>query len=441
MIYLLGREWFGRAAGALAAADLPHARAGALLRRARLRGHPLPAGGAGGAAGRDPRRRRAGAPVLVLLALAGLLRPEAWAFSGLYLVYLVAAERSPALRRLTGHGPRLGAGRRRPRGAQPRPARAGGLWRCWRRARRWCGWRSDLAITGDPLWSLTNTRHTASTLQRVTGIANVPRVHPADGSARCCARRCSLGAAVGGVLALLWLRAAGGPGGRRGRDRGGRVRGLRLGRAADQHALRASSPRRSCASSAGPACSAGNCSSAGTRTGACGRSRRWSSRSALVAYAPASVGSAHRELRQTRAASTASKTNSWRSSNGHAIDARVRAGGGAQPRAGPAARAVSEDQPGARSCRPRPARSSRGTYLAASPASGRATTCSTSTTRTPPRGVPPRASPRCAPNRSWTVFERCRAMSGPCTPLRDGRAPGACPRQRLRSGSSRCAWR
>ena len=35
----------------------------------------------------ESRRRRAGAPVLALLALAGLLRPEAWVFSGLYWLY------------------------------------------------------------------------------------------------------------------------------------------------------------------------------------------------------------------------------------------------------------------------------------------------------------------------------------------------------------------
>ena len=37
----------------------------------------------------EVRRPRAGAPVLALLALAGLLRPEAWVFSGLYWLYLV----------------------------------------------------------------------------------------------------------------------------------------------------------------------------------------------------------------------------------------------------------------------------------------------------------------------------------------------------------------
>src|SRR5207302_7045683 len=65
---------------------------------------------------------------------------------------------------------------------------------------------SDLAITGDPLWSLTNTRHTAATLGRVKGIANVPEYIP---------RRIGeilrppvlVGAAVGGVLTLLWLRS------------------------------------------------------------------------------------------------------------------------------------------------------------------------------------------------------------------------------------------
>jgi len=210
VIYLLGREWFGRAAGALAAlifltrvpvisygvrayVDIPYLLAvlGALLM--------------------ETRRRRAGAPVLVLLGLAGLLRPEAWAFSGLYLIYLVAAERSPALQRLSyGSGPRTGLDDE-PHAADPRwtpPARgtrelaglallAAGAPLVWL--------LSDLAVTGDALWSLTNTRHTASTLQRATGIANVPEYIP---------RRLGevlrppvlLGAAAGGVMTLLWTR-------------------------------------------------------------------------------------------------------------------------------------------------------------------------------------------------------------------------------------------
>ena len=183
VIYRLGADWFGRAAGALAAlifltrvpvlsygvrayVDLPYV----LLVLAALLV--------------ESRRRRAGAPVLALLALAGLLRPEAWAFSGLYWLYLMRSRRGmspPADRRETAGLTLLAL-------AAPLV---------------WLG--SDLAITGDPLWSLSNTRHTAATLGRVKGIANVPEYIP---------RRIGeilrppvlVGAAVGGVLSLLWLR-------------------------------------------------------------------------------------------------------------------------------------------------------------------------------------------------------------------------------------------
>jgi len=124
-------------------------------------------------------RRPARAPVLVLLALAGLLRPEAWGFSGLYWLYL-----TPWRIRSRGEMVRLTL----------LAAAAPLLWVL-----------SDLAITGDPLWSLTHTRHTASLFDRVSGIANVPEYIP---------RRIGeilrppvlLGAAIGGVLSLLWLR-------------------------------------------------------------------------------------------------------------------------------------------------------------------------------------------------------------------------------------------
>jgi len=93
VLYRLGAEWFGRAAGALAAlifltrvpvlsygarayVDIPYLLLvlGALLLETQSR-----------------RRsdRPAAAPVLVMLALAGLLRPEAWAFSALYWLYVV----------------------------------------------------------------------------------------------------------------------------------------------------------------------------------------------------------------------------------------------------------------------------------------------------------------------------------------------------------------
>jgi hypothetical protein len=194
VIFRLGSLWFGRAAGALAAlifltrvpvledgvrayVDLPYTLLvlSALLLETRRR------------AGAE---RISGAHVLAVLALAGLLRPEAWAFSGLYWLYLM------------GLVPRsLGGGEH----AAPPRAEVGRLTLLAAAAPLvWV--LSDLLITGDPLWSLTNTRHTASTLGRVTGAANVPEYIP---------RRIGeilrppvlLGAAVGGVLTLLWLRS------------------------------------------------------------------------------------------------------------------------------------------------------------------------------------------------------------------------------------------
>ncbi len=181
VVYRLGALWFGRAAGVLAAVllltrvpilsygvrayvDLPYL---LLVLSALLVG--------------SSRRERGGSPVLVLtlLALAGLLRPEAWVFSGLYWLYLAWGHRvSP--RRLLGLAALV--------------ASAPLLWML-----------SDLLVTGHLFWSLTNTRHTASELDRKTGIADVPQYIP---------RRLGeilgpfvlLAAAVGGVLGLLWLR-------------------------------------------------------------------------------------------------------------------------------------------------------------------------------------------------------------------------------------------
>jgi hypothetical protein len=194
VIFRLGSLWFGRAAGALAAlifltrvpvlsygvrayVDVPYTLLvlGALLLETRRR---------------TGAERSSGARVLALLALAGLLRPEAWAFSGLYWLYL------------TGLVPRsLGGGR------DETPERGEIVRLTLLAAAAPLVWMlSDLLVTGDPLWSLTNTRHTAATLGRVTGAANVPEYIP---------RRIGeilrppvlLGAALGGVLTLLWLRS------------------------------------------------------------------------------------------------------------------------------------------------------------------------------------------------------------------------------------------
>jgi hypothetical protein len=221
VLYALGREWFGRAAGVLAAllflsraevlsygvrsyVDLPYLllALSALLvesrhQRARRRN-----------AGRDEDvnssarpGRGAGTPVLVLLALAGLLRPEAWVFSGLYWLYTMGftprwARRS--IGRRSPHTQQLARSRLPDRREIVRLAALAGaapvVWIL-----------SDLLITGNPLWSLTHTQQTAETLHRVTGIANVPEYIP---------RRIGeilrppvlVGAALGGVLSLLYLR-------------------------------------------------------------------------------------------------------------------------------------------------------------------------------------------------------------------------------------------
>ena len=133
LVFRLAREWFGTAAGVVAAllflsrepvmsfglrayVDVPYL---ALVLAALLL---------------ELRRPRAGWPVLVLLALAGLLRPEAWLFAGAYAVWL------------------------RDWRLLPLAAAAPLLWVL-----------HDGLITGDPLWSLTGTRENADELGRRTG--------------------------------------------------------------------------------------------------------------------------------------------------------------------------------------------------------------------------------------------------------------------------------
>lgn len=171
LVFALGRAWFGPAAGAIAAVlvltrepvlsyglrayvDIPYL---VLLLAALLI---------------ETRRRHAGTSVLALLAVAGLLRPEAWLFAALYGVWLW-------------------------RGGRLRPAHialilsAPVLWAL-----------ADLAVTGDPLHSLTGTREGAQELGRRTGVANVVELAPRRLGE--IVREPVLLAAVGGIALGLW---------------------------------------------------------------------------------------------------------------------------------------------------------------------------------------------------------------------------------------------
>ena len=224
VVFALGREWFNMAAGLLAAAivltrvpvldfgarayvDIPYLVLvlGALLV--------------------ETRRPRAGVPVLALLALAGLLRPEAWLFSVAYAAWLLA----PGLRAGVRRGEAPGPGATRRAGARDgEPPRAGAPRRAglashaselrpaaaWRDAAPllalaasgplvWC--LHDLLITGDPLHSLTGTRDNAAALGRVTGLDDVGLTMPRR-IGEILREPVLLAAAGGGLLALAWHR-------------------------------------------------------------------------------------------------------------------------------------------------------------------------------------------------------------------------------------------
>lgn len=119
----------------------------------------------------ETKRPKAGWPVLVLLALAGLLRPEAWLFAGFYFLWLALdfelAEKGskPDGRLKLG---RLGI-----------DLREGGVDRnlvfmaCLTAAGPVIWVLFDLITTSNPLYSFTGTRETVETLERDTGPLDV----------------------------------------------------------------------------------------------------------------------------------------------------------------------------------------------------------------------------------------------------------------------------
>lgn len=190
VVFALGREWFNTATGVLAA----------LIVLTRV---PVLDFGARayvdipflvlvlGALLVETRRPRAAVPVLALLAIAGLIRPEAWLFSAAYLAWLLWPGLQAAARR--------GGPRRNPAWRDAAPlvlVAASGplLWAL-----------HDLLLTGSPLHSLTGTRENAALLGRVTGIEHVPAAVPRR-LGEILREPVLLAAAGGGLLALAWRR-------------------------------------------------------------------------------------------------------------------------------------------------------------------------------------------------------------------------------------------
>jgi hypothetical protein len=188
-VYRLGETWFDRWIGAVAAVivltrapflsyglrayiDLPYI---ALCLAALLV---------------EAKRPRAGWPVLALLALAGLLRPEAWLFAGVYWLYLAytadRSDRSRLKRELAPLAALAAAG----------PV----LWAVF-----------DWVTTGSPTYSWTGTKETVETLERQTGPVDLVLYGP---------RRLGevlqwpgmVGAVGGVVLGLAFLRRRSGLG-------------------------------------------------------------------------------------------------------------------------------------------------------------------------------------------------------------------------------------
>ncbi len=160
LVYRLGSLWFDRWIGALAAAIV--------LTRAPFLSNGLRAyvdlpyiALCLGALAIEAKRARAGWPVLALLALAGLLRPEAWLFSIAYLAYLVlwradAQSVGPIRPALVRARDILVS----PRGLGLIALALAGplLWALF-----------DWITAGSPTYSLTGTQETVEALKRQTG--------------------------------------------------------------------------------------------------------------------------------------------------------------------------------------------------------------------------------------------------------------------------------
>ncbi len=169
LVYRLGSLWFDRWVGALAAAIV--------LTRAPFLSNGLRAyidlpyiALCLGALTLEAKRPRTGWPVLALLALAGLLRPEAWLFAGVYWLWLTLnverRERSPDGREVAALG--WVVSWRGERSTQEL------IWLAALAAAGPLLWvLFDAITTGNALYSLTGTQETVETLDRRTGTVDL----------------------------------------------------------------------------------------------------------------------------------------------------------------------------------------------------------------------------------------------------------------------------
>lgn len=106
-----------------------------------------------GALAIELNRPRAGTPVLVLLLLAGLLRPEAWLLSLAYLAWLALGDEFPGRRTQL-------------------------LWLLLAGAAPVIWGLTDLVLTGDALFSFRGTRAGTERLERPTGLSGLVNIAP-----------------------------------------------------------------------------------------------------------------------------------------------------------------------------------------------------------------------------------------------------------------------
>jgi len=181
LVYRLGALWFDRPIGAVAALIV--------LTRAPYLSNGLRAyvdlpyiALCLGALSIESKRPRAGWPVLALLALAGLLRPEAWGFSIAYLAYLVLwperssddpeeERRMPLDRADTQIAGLIRPAIGRARGILLSPHGLGLIALALAAPLLWLLF--DWVTTGEPLYSLTGTQETVDALNRRTGPVDV----------------------------------------------------------------------------------------------------------------------------------------------------------------------------------------------------------------------------------------------------------------------------